>query len=126
MAVLTPFLPPSLFLLVLEDELEKMCHCLGKVEKYVGAHGSSLVSAWTTSRVVSEISLTLVFIEELWSGCGLRDIVGLPSSLSEEELEDVLEDYEKATNHVVDRLSKDDIVRSARCPPSVLRPNVVS
>lgn len=43
LAVLTPFLPPSLFLLVLEDELEKMCHCLGKVEKYVGAHGSSLV-----------------------------------------------------------------------------------
>lgn len=61
-----------------------------------------------------EISLTLVFIEELWSGCGLRDVVDLPSSLSEEGLEDVLEDYDKATNHVVDRLSTDDIVCSAR------------
>lgn len=63
---------------------------------------------------MSEISLTLVFIEELWSGCGLRDVVDLPSSLSEEGLEDVLEDYDKATNHVVDRLSTDDIVCSAR------------
>lgn len=52
-------------------------------------------------------------VGELRSACGLRDVVGPPSSLSDEGLEDMLEGFDKVASRVVQRFSMDDVVCSA-------------
>lgn len=56
----------------------------------------------------------VLLIGEFRSGCGLRDVVGPLSSLSDKGLEDVLEGYDEAVGRVVHRLSTDDITHIAR------------
>lgn len=52
-------------------------------------------------------------VEELCSGCGIQDIVGVPQDIPDDVLEDVLVGYDKAASRVVASLSMDDIVRKA-------------
>lgn len=67
----------------------------------------------------SVIFLTLAFIErvsvalllvEICSDCSLWDIVGPPSSLSDEGLEDLLEDFDRLASRVILRVSAHDVV----------------
>lgn len=70
------------------------------------------------SRAIYGISSTSVFtggdvallVGEIRSSHDLRDIVGPPSYLSDE----VLEDYNEVVNRVVGRLFVDDIVRNTQ------------
>jgi hypothetical protein len=72
------------------------------------------------SRATSKILLTSTFTRELWwhclwgeicFGCSVRDIVGPPSSLSNEGLEDMLEGFDEVASRVVLRVLSHDIVR---------------
>lgn len=70
------------------------------------------------SRAIYGISSTSVFtrgdvallVVEIRSSHDLWDIVGPPSYLSDE----VLEDYNEVVNHVVGRLFVDDVVRNTQ------------
>lgn len=58
----------------------------------------------------------VLLVEDLRSGYGLRDIIDPPLSLCDDGMEDILEGHDEATNHVVDKLSIDDVVRSTQYP----------
>jgi hypothetical protein len=51
---------------------------------------------------------------EVCLGCNLQDLIGPPSSLSNEGLEDMLEGYDDLASHVVLRVFANDTVRAAR------------
>jgi hypothetical protein len=49
-------------------------------------------------------------VEELCSGCGIQDVVGVPQEIPDDGLEDVLVGYDKAASRVVASLSMDGLV----------------
>nr|ACG25917.1 hypothetical protein [Zea mays] len=51
---------------------------------------------------------------EVCLGYNLQDLIGPPSSFSDEGLEDLLEGYDDIASHVVLRVSVHDVVRAAR------------
>lgn len=51
---------------------------------------------------------------EIFTSRRLQDIIGPPSFLSDEGLEDLLEDYDDVASRVVLRMSAHDIVRVVR------------
>lgn len=53
-----------------------------------------------------------LLVGELRSDCSLREVIGPPSALSDEGLEEMLECYDEVTSRVVHSLSMDDIVHS--------------
>lgn len=59
-------------------------------------------------------ALVVLLMAEVCSGRRLKDIIGPPSSLSDEGLEDLLEGYDDVASHVVLRLSTHNNVRVAR------------
>jgi hypothetical protein len=112
-----------LFLLTaLEAEQEKLRCRLGHISDYVEACGSYLVEHLDNimCRIHDIIDFGIhrgatmaLLVGELRFGCVLQDVVGPPSSLSNEGLEDALEGYDEATICVVHRLYVDDVVCSA-------------
>lgn len=55
-----------------------------------------------------------LLMAEVCLGCNLQDLIGPPSSLSNEGLEDMLEGYDDLASHVVLRVFANDTVRVAR------------
>lgn len=55
----------------------------------------------------------VLLMGEIYTGCHLQDIIGPPSSLSDEGLEDLLEAYDDVASHVVLMVSTHDIIRDA-------------
>lgn len=67
--------------------------------------GTSLTSAFT---------LVALLLTKVCTGCHIQVLIGSPSSLSDEGLEDLLEGYDDVTNHVVLRVSDHDIIHTTR------------
>lgn len=63
---------------------------------------------------VHQGAAVVLLMKEDCSDCHLKDIIGPPSSLSDEGLEDILEGYDYVASHVVLRVSTHNIVRVAR------------
>lgn len=118
-SLLTLFVSPR----SLGAELEKLCHRLGQLLDYVGAHGTSLVehlyNALCHIRDITDFSIhqgatVALFMGEISSGCHRRDIIGPPSSLSDEGLEDMLEGYIEVASRVVVSVLTHYIVHDTR------------
>ncbi|NP_001145291.1 uncharacterized protein LOC100278590 [Zea mays] len=54
-----------------------------------------------------------LLVGELRFGRSLLDVIGPPSSLLDDRLEDILEGYDEAPSRVMDKLSIDNVVRKA-------------
>ena len=81
-------------------ELEKLCHRLGQLLDYIGAHDTSLVERldkapcciWDIINFgVHRGAAVALLMEEICTSHHLWDIIGPPSSLLDEGLEDMLE-----------------------------------
>lgn len=97
-------------------------HCLGQPLDYVGTRSASLIECLDNSLCrVCDIAnfgvhwgATMVLLmAAICIGYRLQDIIGLPSSLSDEGLDDLLEGYDDVASHIVLRVSAHENIRDA-------------
>lgn len=104
---------PSL-VVALEAELKMLRHRSGPWCLLNRAPGQHYVRVWDIVDFgVHRGAAVALPIAEVYTGHRLQDLIGLPSSLSDEGLKDLLEGYDDVASRVVLRVSTHDIVRSA-------------
>lgn len=101
-------------------KLEMLRHRSGQLLDYVGACGASLIERLEkapccvrdiTDFNVHRGAMVALLTVEVCSDHHLKDIISPPSSLSNEGLENLLEDFDDVSSRVVLRVSTHDIIR---------------